>query len=280
MEITDLQRQEFREQGVVCLSGVLDDDALRVARQAFDWSIANPGPGATNLIPGSPGSFYGDLANPAAFPPYADVNSLTPLPEMVSQLWDKQDVWFMYEQVFLKTGGKSEAARRTPWHQDLSYLPVMGEDLAVIWIPFESLTASQSLEFIPGSHRKILYDGSRFDPKDDTAPLYGTGEMPRLPDIEAERGQYQIVSYPVNPGDVVVFHPALLHGGAATPCGDSRHTLSLRYFGDDAVVQWRPGDTKERVAKIGAGPNIHPMTKAKKLGPGAAFRESGFPKVR
>ena len=103
--------------------------------------------------------------------------------------------------------------------------------------------------------------------------------LPRLPDIEAHRDDYEIVSFAVEPGDVVAFHPAMLHGGAATRPGKQRHTLSLRYFGEDARVAWRPGDTMERIAKIGDGPNIHPMTRAKRLGEGALFRDSGFPKV-
>lgn len=203
----------------------------------------------------------------------------TPIPEIVAELWQKPDVWYMYEQVFLKTGGEAEQARRTPWHQDLPYLPVCGNDLAVVWISFEPLTADESLEFIVGSHHGTLYDGSRFDPKDDTIPLYGTGDLPRLPDIEANRADYDIVSFPITPGDVVVFHPAMLHGGAASAPGKKRCTLSLRYFGDDAIVAWRPGDTMERIAKIGPGPNVHPMTLAKKEGEGAPFRDPGFPKV-
>ncbi len=279
MAVTQEQAEAFRRDGVVFLPAALDAAALELAKAAFDWSIAHPGRGATRLIPGTPGTFYGDLANPAAFDPYTEVNFDTPIGEIVSGLWQKPDVWFMYEQVFLKTGGEAEAARRTPWHQDLPYLPVQGEDLAVVWISFEPLAAEESLEFIPGSHHGTLYDGSRFDPDDDTAPLYGTGDLPRLPDIEAQRSDYDIVSYAITPGDMVVFHPALLHGGAAAAPGRTRSTLSLRYFGEDAAVAWRPGDTMERIAKIDDGPNVHPMILAKRLGEGASFRGSAFPKV-
>lgn len=277
--VTPDQVTEFYDRGVVHLEGVLDDAALAIARAAFDWSLANPGKGATNLIAGTPGSFYGDLANPASFDPYTDVNTKTCIPEIVSSLWNKTDVWYMYEHVFLKTGGEDETARRTPWHQDLPYLPVCGDDLAVVWISFENLSADESLEFVVGSHHGTLYDGSRFDPRDDTIPLYGTGDLPRLPDIEADRSAYEIVSFPITVGDVVVFHPSMLHGGAPAKPGKQRHTLSLRYFGEDAKVAWRPGDTMERIAKIGDGPNIHPMTRAKRSGEGAAFRDPGFPKV-
>lgn len=103
--------------------------------------------------------------------------------------------------------------------------------------------------------------------------------MPRLPDIEANRADYDIVSFPIAIGDIVVFHPAMLHGGAASKPGRQRHTLSLRYFGEDAKVAWRPGDTMERTAKMADGPEVHLMSSAKRLGEGARFRDPGFPKV-
>jgi ectoine hydroxylase-related dioxygenase (phytanoyl-CoA dioxygenase family) len=68
----------------------------------------------------------------------------------------------MYEQIFRKAGG---TAGRTPWHQDLSYLAVEGGDLAALWICFEPTPAEQSLEFVRGSHRGTVYDGSRSIPR-------------------------------------------------------------------------------------------------------------------
>ena len=269
----------FRNDGVVYFAQALDERALRIARDAFEWSLANPGRGATKLAPGTPGSFYGDLANPDCFDAYAALNTETVIPELVTQLWNKRDIWFMYEQIFKKVGGENgEAARRTPWHQDLPYLPIEGRDLAVVWISFEPLTTKESLEFIVGSHDGTLYDGSRFDPADDTIPLYGTGDLPRLPNIESSRDEYEITSFAIEPGDLIFFHPAVLHGGAPTAAGKTRNTLSVRYFGEDATVALRPSDTMERLAKIGSGKRVHPMEKAKLLGEGAPFRDAGFPK--
>jgi ectoine hydroxylase-related dioxygenase (phytanoyl-CoA dioxygenase family) len=273
-------QETFAEDGVVHIPQALNAHELQIARGAFEWTLANPGKGASRLIPGTPGSYYGDLANPYCFDAYTAVNTETKIPMLVARLWAKPNIWFMYEQIFKKTGGDDgKSARRTPWHQDLPYLPIQGNDLAVVWIPFEPLNEFESLEFVVGSHLGTLYDGSKFDPKDDTIPLYGTGDLPRLPDIEEARRDYPIVSFAVEPGDIVIFHPAMLHGGAPTMAGKTRNTLSLRYFGEDATVAWRPKDTMERIAKIGSGPEVHPMNRAKKLGEGASFRDHGFPKL-
>jgi len=265
----------FRNDGVVCLRGALDARSLALARAAFDWSLANPSP-AANRYAGGEGTFYQDLANPKAKGAYRDVIEQSSAADITAALWGSDDVWFMYEQVFLKEGGES---RRTPWHQDSSYLPIDGSQIAVMWIAFDVVPKEDSLEFVRGSHRGLMYDGSRFDPKDDTAPIYGDGSLPRLPNIEAERSRWDIVSWPVEPGDVLVFHPGLLHGGAPTHVGTRRRTLSLRFFGADVVYALRPGmSSANRLADDPEGSVFRRA--AATLSPGEPLRHPGFPKVR
>ena len=266
-------RRQFVEDGVICVRNALDPASLRMAEEAFNWSLENPGPYASEF-PGTaaaPSRFYQDLLNPRACEVYEPMLQASSAPDLIAELWNAPEVWFFYEQVFLKEGGES---RRTPWHQDSSYLPIEGARLAVMWISFEPLARADSLEFIRGSHRGSLYDGSRFDPNDDTAPLYGT--LPRLPDIERQRTHYEIISWATEPGDVIVFHPRMLHGGAPTHAGRRRRTLSLRFFGDDAVFASRPGnlgapdgEAESRLADIRLG-----------LREGQPFRHPRFPQVR
>jgi ectoine hydroxylase-related dioxygenase (phytanoyl-CoA dioxygenase family) len=258
------RRREFDDDGVTVLRGALDTDELALARAAFDWSLAHPGPAASRPFDGIDGSFYQDLCNPAAArsDAYDGVLRRTPIAELVTGLWGDPQIWFMYEQVFLKDGG---ANRRTPWHQDASYLNVDGDHLAVVWITFEPVSQQDCLEFVRGSHRDTLYNTSAFNPDDETIPIFDG--LPRLPDIEADRAAFDIVSWAIDPGDVVVFHPAMLHGGAPTHPGQRRSTLSLRFFGRDAVYAQRPGG---RVGPRVAG--LHD-----RLSPGLPFRDEAFP---
>jgi ectoine hydroxylase-related dioxygenase (phytanoyl-CoA dioxygenase family) len=145
----------------------------------------------------------------------------------------------MGEQLFLKEGG---ATRRTPWHQDTSYLRMMGSQLIACWISLEPLPKAHCLEFVRGSHKGTLYNGSAFAADDDTAPLYKRSALPRLPDIEANRGAYDIVSWDVEPGDIIIFHLGVLHGGAGTVAGLRRRTISMRFLGPDVVFDGRPRD--------------------------------------
>lgn len=259
-------REAYRRDGVVKLPRALDAVQLAETLAAYEWSLANPGPGASRdrHTPGV--TFYNDLFNPEALTGYRAMLQASPIPGYVAELWRTPDVWFFYEQVFLKEGGE---VRRTPWHQDSSYLAIAGEDLAVVWIPFDPLDAGDSLEFIRGSHRGTLYNGSSFKPGDDTAPLHPGSSLPRLPDIEATRSEWDIVSWPAEPGDLIVFHPNTLHGGAPTHAGMRRRTLTLRFFGERAVYDPRDG---------GAGPPIKGFHQ--RMRKGDPFRDPSFLKLR
>jgi ectoine hydroxylase-related dioxygenase (phytanoyl-CoA dioxygenase family) len=261
----DALRKAYAEDGAVLVKAALDACQLADTLKAYEWSLAHPGPGASRIKQASSATFYQDLWNPDCLAGYRDMLKSSPLPALVADVWGTPDVWFMYEQVFLKEGGES---RRTPWHQDSSYLAVAGQDLAVAWITFDRMAREDSLEFVRGSHKGPLYNGSRFELGDDTAPLHPGAPLPRLPDIEASRAHYDIVAWPVEPGDVVLFHPAMLHGGAATHEGQRRRTLTLRFFGKNAHYDARPGPAGPRIA------GFH-----ERMQQGDAFRDSSFLKL-
>jgi len=75
---------------------------------------------------------------------------------------------------------------------------------------------------------------------------------------------------------VLIFHPRMLHGGAPTHNGRRRETLSLRFFGDDAVFAHCPGGRPEREGK---STSIFGELYSK-LSPGDPFRHAKFPKLR
>ena len=137
-------RQTYHDDGVVFLPQALDADALRLAEAAFDWSVAHPGPAHGSPFEGTPGAFYQDLCNPDAPTDehYRRLLADTPISRIVTSLWGDDEIWFMYEQIFLKEGGES---RRTPWHQDSSYLPIDGRQIAVMWISFDPVEKQDSL---------------------------------------------------------------------------------------------------------------------------------------
>lgn len=222
------------EDGVVNLKGALTADGRRKVEAAVEWSLAHPSPGARQFYPDEPAQFFEDRGSN-----HAGLVREIGLDSMAMALWDVDRLWYMGEQLFLKDGG---AARRTPWHQDTSYLRMMGRQLVACWISLDPLPKANALEFVRGSHLGPLFNGSAFAAHDDTAPLYKRSRLPRLPDIQADRSGFDILSWDYEPGDIVIFHLGVLHGGAGTGPGVRRRTVSLRLMGPDVVYDGRPRD--------------------------------------
>jgi ectoine hydroxylase-related dioxygenase (phytanoyl-CoA dioxygenase family) len=230
-------REAFRKDGVVLLKEVFSASDLALAKQAFDWSIAHPTPAAQHYYPRPGATFLQDSYNVESWPLYTKFITESGLSSLVARILNTRQMWFFFEQIFLKSG---DDVRRTPWHQDLPYLPVDGSQFAVVWMSLDPVSKANALEFIPGSHLGTSYNPTSFDPKDDTDPFFEEGPMPRLPDIEANRDAWRINSWATDPGDAIVFHPGIMHGGTATAAGTTRRTLSLRFLGDDVTYGYRP----------------------------------------
>jgi len=246
--------KSYREDGAIKAEKLLDAGMMAKCREHYDWSVANPGPYAFNIFDGTIHKTINDNSNPAAQPRYKKLVQQLPVADFLADLWGSEHVWFFGEEVFGKEGGQ---VGRSPWHQDTSYIPWTGSHFANLWISFEPLAKANGLEVIRGSHCGQTYDGTTFtDPNDVTKPLHGGDVWPRLPDIEAERkadpAKWDAISWATEPGDVIVLHPHSLHGGAPVDAAcPNRHTLVLRFFGDDAVFRPLPENSQGGVPSSG-----------------------------
>ena len=89
-----------------------------------------------------------------------------------------------------------------------------------------------AMEFVAGSHRS----GRRYQPFDFRhTDAVVTDEFEPLPDVDANRDEFRIVTWELEPGDAVVFSALTLHAAAGNDTRDRRRrALSIRYTGDDA----------------------------------------------
>ena len=261
---TDLQAA-FRRDGVIHLPQLLEPEWLELAQLGFRRNLAHPGPYAARPYAGTSRELYLDYCNWGTIPEFRILLQDSPIVDVVASVLGSESLWLFFDQVWHKSGG---LAQRTPWHQDATVWITGGTHVCGFWITFEHVPPEESLEFVRGSHLGPLYAGITMrDADDDTAPMYPDSHLPRLPDIQADRDAYDIVSFPNEPGDVVMFHPAVLHGGGAS--ANERRTLSLRFFGDDVVYEPRPGKASPPF------PGVDVTVK-----PGQPLRSSWFPQVR
>ncbi len=238
--ITDADVTAYDRDGVVCPRQAFDPHWVERLRDAIERDLASPGPHATNFAEGStPGTFFGDMFMWKHDEAFRAAALDSPAPAIAARLMASASAAFFYDQLFVKEPG---TAHPTPWHQDQPYWPVKGRQVASVWIALDVIDRSNgAVEFIAGSHRwGISYRPTPFRKGHEVK--FTDGDLAQIPDIDADRSRYDIRWWKMEPGDCLVFHAMIVHGapGNATP-GARRRGLSLRYAGDDARYDPRPG---------------------------------------
>tara|TARA_B110000014_G_C19901871_1_gene466641 strand:- start:117 stop:698 length:582 start_codon:yes stop_codon:yes gene_type:complete len=160
---------------------------------------------------------------------------------MTASLLETDRVNLLYDQLFVKEPATQNSTR---WHNDQPYWAVRGWQVMSFWIALDPVTLeSGALEFIRGSHRwarwfqpQAFGETEGFDDYDDN-PNY---EL--IPDVENSRADYDIVSWELAPGDVYAFHALTVHSAGGNLMERVRRRgYAVRYTGDDAVYDTRPG---------------------------------------
>ncbi|MFA5630124.1 MAG: phytanoyl-CoA dioxygenase family protein [Porticoccaceae bacterium] len=233
----------FQRDGVIRLPKVLTDSDLGLVMKAFDRKFNDTGQVKQALYQDTENRIMEARSQAAEMPTSAilDILSNTPIPSIVAGLFGSGPVWHHEDQAWFKDAREqSTPSRRTPWHQDSTYSPFIGTKYAVVWMSLDPVPADSALEFIRGSHLGQRYNPVAFVAEDDTAPLYPDSDLLRIPNIEADRSLWDIVSWPSEPGDIFIFHASTLHGGGATQPGAIRRSLTIRFVGDDVVKKNLP----------------------------------------
>ncbi|MEN9874451.1 MAG: hypothetical protein RL186_1348 [Pseudomonadota bacterium] len=158
------------------------------------------------------------------------------LPELIADLLDARYLNFWEDTTFVKTPGTRQ---KTAFHQDLAYFQISGDQCVIVWIPLDPADKTNgTLEYVRGSH---LW-GETYAPNVfiSQTPL-GKSPEKRCPDIEGNRESYDIVSFDVEPGDVIVHHVRTIHGAGGNMSNRMRRAMSFRYCGDAVSYYDRPG---------------------------------------
>ncbi len=145
------------------------------------------------------------------------------------------------DQTFIKDGLLMEP---TPWHHDATFFPLAGSQIASVWTAMDPVTADGSaLEFIAGSH---LWP-NRYKAIGIGGTDHSTRRLEDIPDIEADRSKYDILSWSLEPGDALLFHGYTLHGSRGNATKQRRRAIATRWTGDDITftgaknIPWEHG---------------------------------------
>ncbi len=256
------QIEDFAADGAILLKGLFRD-WVDTIRDGIERNMAEPGPyAAENLGPGEEGRFFDDYCNWRRIPPFERVIRQSSLATAASQLMGSASVQFFHEHVLVKEPGTAKA---TPWHQDAPYYFVDGEHTVSFWVPVDRV-AESTLRLIAGSHRwpKLVLPTRWLSAEDFYA---GTDDYLPVPDPDAEPGSFEVLEWPMEPGDAVAFHYKTVHAARGNLSRHRRRAFSMRVVGDDARYVSRPGPTS-------------PPFPGHDMAEGQLLREDWFPFLR
>ena len=241
MPVSDEDIATFERDGVVCLRGLFDTHWLSKLANGVEENFQNPGPYHTvYTAEGGPGGFYDDYCNWSRINSYRDFIENSHAGEIAARLMQSATARIYHEHVLVKEPGTRES---TPWHHDLPYYGVDGNQLCSIWLPLDPVPENVCPTFVTGSHAtgKMYYPRLFLTSEDYAQGIEG---FETLPDIEATTDTNDIVTWELAPGDCIVFHMRTLHGAPPTAGLKSRRrAFSTRWIGDDARFAQRAWKT-------------------------------------
>lgn len=229
----------FQRDGALCLRGLLRPEEIDLLRAGVDHNLKFPSSRAKVASrPDDPGYFVEDFCCWQENDYYRRVIFDSALGEAAGRLMRSRIARLYHDHMLTKEPGTRQ---RTPWHQDQPYFNIEGRQNISFWIPVDRVSRASTLEFVAGSHRGPWLMPRSF--MDAQAKWFPEGSLADLPDIEANRDQYRVLGWEVQPGDVVCFHMLTLHASGGVPGEQRRRVVSIRFLGDDITHAKRPWKT-------------------------------------
>jgi len=231
-------REQFRTSGATVLRGLLSTEWLGLVAEGVEHNRRHPSDWSHWYTrPDEAVGFWTDYVTWPDVDAYRRVAFESPLAEAARQLMASDTVRFFHEHVLVKEPG---AVERTPWHHDQPYYCIDGDQNVSLWVALDRVPASSGMRFLAGSHRwdrwfvpRKFIDHTPYAAADDGYEL--------VPDVDAMIADgAEVLSFDVEPGDVVAFHYRTLHDAPGNDLATRRRAVSFRWVGDDATFAERP----------------------------------------
>ena len=236
--VDDSTIEAFARDGVVVVRGALNRDELAVLEQGFDHVVAHPSERAVQASRSDdPGRFFEDFVRWTDTPEIEQIALRSKLPQLAAALMDSTSARFYHDHVLVKEAG---TCQQTPWHQDQPYYNVDGTGISA-WVPLDEVPRKGSPEFWAGSHRGPWRMPRTF--LDEQAKWFPEGSLAEIPDLDADRSEYDIRQWQVSPGDAIFFSFLTVHSAPGFPFDHARRAVSFRYLSADARHAVRPWKT-------------------------------------
>ena len=231
--------KEYQDYGVVVLKNIITNHWLEKLAVGIKKNFDNPSEyKCVYEKKDSKELFFDDYCNWQRIKEYKDFFFKSDIAKVAALLMQSKKVNIFHEHVLIKEAGTT---KKTPWHQDQPYYCVNGKNNCSLWIPLDYVSKDICPEFICFSHKwkkqflPTKFIGKSYDQLDT--------EFEKIPDIDNHRDDYNIISWSLDPGDLIAFNFLTVHGAPGNNSSKRRRAFSARFTGDDATYAKRKGET-------------------------------------
>ena len=259
MYLSKKQIEDYENFGVIIVKGVFKNwiEPLRVG---FQKVLDNPSQHGRENINDDKGRFFEDYCNWERIKEFKECIFKSPAAQIFSEATSSRSSQIFHDHIFLKEAGTS---KETPWHQDMPYYCLDGNNTGSFWVPLDNVNGDNNLQLILGSHKwsklvrptKWSTDQSWYS--DDSSFM----DLPNLDEFKDD-----IFIPELNLGDAVLFNFKIVHGSSGNKISNSRRAFSMRFIGDD-------------IRYVDRGEPTSPPFDDINLKSGDLMREDWFPKI-
>ena len=256
--LTNEEIHFYQKKGALIIKNVFKP-WINILREGFKKVLKEPGPHARENVKKEEGRFFEDYCNWQRISEFKKFAEESPAAQIVGEATRSKSIQLFHEHIFVKDPGTN---KETPWHQDMPYYCVNGNDTGSFWIPLDQITKENSLQILLGSHKlpKLV----RPTKWSNNKPWYKNDEnFMDMPSINTDEN---ILKSEMNLGDAILFNFKVLHSSPGNLENIPRRAFSMRFIGDDVTYVDRGGETS-------------PPFKGIDLKIGAKMREDWFPVV-
>ena len=244
MILTAEQVSSYKQDGAIVVRDIFKP-WINVLREGFEKVLKNPGPHAReNINKNENGRFFEDYCNWHRIPEFLRFVKESPAAQIVAEATNSKSIQVFHDHIFVKD---PDTNKPTPWHQDMPYYCVDGEDTGSYWIPLDEVSKENTLKIILGSHKwsKLVQPTKWSNDK----PWYkNETDFMDMPDIESIKNEIMVPDLKL--GDAILFNFKTVHGAPGNNTKNQRRAFSMRFIGDDVRYIDREGETSPPFAGI------------------------------
>ena len=259
MFLSKKQIDDYQNLGAIIVKGVFKD-WIEPLRAGFQKVLEKPSRHGRENVNNNQGRFFEDYCNWERIKEFKDCIFNSPGAQIVAEATNSKFTQIFHDHIFIKESGTN---KETPWHQDMPYYCVNGDNTGSFWIPLDEVDKKNNLQLILGSHkwpkliRPTKWSNDQSWYKDNSHFM----DMPKI-----DNADHDILIPELNLGDAVLFNFKTVHGSTGNKTLNSRRAFSMRFMGSDVRYIDRGGPTSPPFDGIN-------------LKSGDVMREDWFPKI-